>query len=297
MAGTSIDRWVRRQSWTEPVSDAIQKCVGGFYGALGPPGRFLKNLAHGTLILRHPLHPALTDVPLGAWTVGVIADYVAHFNSRIPESAGDVALAVGLAVSVLVLITGYTDFHATFGLERRFAVLHGLIMTTVVAVDAASLALRWWSGENLHPLAIGLSTGAWGLLIAGAWFGGHVVFGTGTMVNRAAFLDGPEDWAEAGSPDDVPANGMHLVEAGGMQVVLARQDGRICALADVCSHAGGPLHEGTLVKGVVTCPWHFSQYRFRDGHVVGGPATFDQVQLDVREVDGKLQVKLTEPLH
>ncbi len=297
MAGTLIERVIRRQRWVDPVAEWIQKGVGGFYGALGPLGRLLKNLAHGTLILRHPLHPALTDVPLGAWTVGVIADHVAHFSPQIPQSAGDLALAVGLAVGALAVITGYTDFHATFGLERRFAAVHGLIMTTVFAVDATSLGLRWWAGEGLHPLAVGLATGAWALLIGGAWFGGHVVFGTGTMVNREAFLDGPEDWADAGPAAAVPATGMHLVDAAGMQVVLARDDGRICALADVCSHAGGPLHEGTLEQGVVTCPWHGSRFRFRDGHVVGGPATFDQVHLEVREVDGALQVRLTEPLH
>jgi nitrite reductase/ring-hydroxylating ferredoxin subunit/uncharacterized membrane protein len=296
MAGL-VERTIRRQRWTEPVSDAVQKWVGGFYGALGSPGKVLKNLAHGTLILRHPLHPALTDVPLGAWTVGVIADYVAHFNTRIPESAGDIALAVGLAVGLLTVLTGYTDFHETFGLERRFAVVHGLMMTIVFAIDALSLALRWWTGENLHPLAVGLSTGAWALLIAAAWLGGHVVFGTGTMVNRGAFLEGPDDWVDAGAAGEVPASGMHLVEAGGMKVVIARDAGRICAFAAVCSHAGGPLEEGTLEDGVVTCPWHGSRFRIRDGRAVGGPATFDQATLEVRELEGNLQVKLSEPLH
>lgn len=297
MAGSLIDRMIRRQGWTDPLAEALQKAVGGAYGAMGPLGRFLKNVAHGTLILKHPLHPALTDVPLGAWTVGVIADYVAHFQQRIPESAGDIALAVGLAVAVFVVITGYTDFHETFGLERRYAVVHGLIMTVVFLVEGVSLGLRWWAGEGLHPLAVALATGAWALLIAGAWFGGHVVFGTGTAVNRGAFLEGPDDWVDAGVSADVPALGMHMVEAGGMRVVLARLDGRICALADVCPHAGGPLHEGTLEQGVVTCPWHGSRFRFRDGKVIGGPATFDQIRLEVRELDGTLQLKLTEPLH
>src|SRR5438067_9586645 len=119
MAGRFIDPMIRRQNWTDPVAEALQKAVGAAYAAMGSPGRILKNAAHGTLILKHPLHPALTDVPLGAWTVGVIADYVAHFQQRIPESAGDIALAVGVVVAVFVVITGYTDFHETFGLERR----------------------------------------------------------------------------------------------------------------------------------------------------------------------------------
>ena len=78
---------------------------------------------------------------LGAWTVGVIADYVSHFNSQIPSPPHDIALAVGLAVGVLAILTGYTDFHETVGLERRFAVVHGLTVTVVCAVDGASLGL------------------------------------------------------------------------------------------------------------------------------------------------------------
>jgi nitrite reductase/ring-hydroxylating ferredoxin subunit/uncharacterized membrane protein len=295
MAGR-VDDVVRRQDWTEAWSDAIQKAIAATYRSMGPPGRFLKSVAHGTLILRHPLHPALTDVPLGAWTVAVIADYVAHFGG-VAESAGDIALAVGLAVAVFVLITGYTDFNETFALERRYAFLHGLSMTVVFAVDAASLGLRWWAGEGLHPLAVGLSTGAWALLLAGAWLGGHVVFGIGTGVNREAFLEGPEDWVDAGPAADVPADGMHAVDAGGMRVLLVRDRGQICALADVCAHAGGPLHEGTLQDGVVTCPWHGSRFRVRDGRVVGGPATFDQLRLDITEAGGRLQVKLSQPAH
>ena len=297
MPGAMIDRFVRRQSWTDPTAEVLQKGVGGIYRPLGPLGRLLRNLLHGTYLLGHPLHPALTDVPLGAWTVGVVADYVAHFNTAIPESAGDIALAVGVVVAIGVVLSGYTDFYDTFGLERRWAVLHGLFMTTVFVLECVSLALRWWAGEGAHPLAVALSTIGWVLVIVGAYFGGHVVFGTGTMVNRAAFIDGPDDWADAGPASDVPATGMHLVEAGGMKVVLARLDGQVCALSEICSHAGGPLHEGTFENGVVTCPWHASRFRFRDGHVVGGPATFDQVRLQVRDVDGRLQVKLTEPLH
>lgn len=292
-----LERIARNQNWLEPTADWLQKLVTGIYSGLGSSGRQLKSLLNGTYILRHPLHPALTDVPIGAWTVGVVADYAAHFTSRIPESAGDIALIVGLLVALAALVTGYTDFMDTFALERRFATAHGLIMTFVIAVDAVSVFLRWFAGPGAHPVAVALSTVGWALVLLGAWYGGHVVFGTGYSVNREAFLDGPSDWADAGAAADVPAAGLHLVEAGGMQVLLVRDRGAICALSDVCSHAGGPLHEGTLENGIVTCPWHSSRFRIRDGRAVTGPATFDQPRLEVREVDGRLQVKLETPLH
>lgn len=292
-----LERIARGQNWLEPTAEWLQKLVGGIFSGLGSSGKQLKTLLNGTYILRHPLHPAVTDVPIGAWTVGVVLDYAAHFTSRVPESGGDIALAVGLIVALAALLTGYTDFVDTFALERRFAVLHGLLMTSVIAIDAVSMFLRWFAGPGAHPVAVGLSTAGWALLLIGAWYGGHVVFGTGYSVNREAFLDGPSDWADAGAAADVPAAGMHLVEAGGMQVLLARDNGRICALSAVCSHAGGPLQEGKLEKGVVECPWHFSRFRIRDGRAVTGPATFDQPMLEVRESDGRLQVKLESPLH
>ena len=290
-------RIVRKQQWLEPLSDFVQKLVVASFKALGPLGRPLKSLLNGTYILRHPLHPALTDVPLGAWTVGVVCDFVAHFTTRIPEAAGDIALAVGLVVALLALLSGYTDFSDTIGLERRFGCAHGLIMTLVVAVDAVSLGLRWWAGEGAHPVAVGLSTAAYAMVLLGAWYGGHVVFGIGYNVSRAAFLTGPEDWVDAGSADAVPATGMIVVDAGGTPVMMARDGNKICALYDICTHAGGPLHEGTLVDGVVTCPWHASRFRLRDGHVIGGPATADEPRLLVRDTDGRLEVRLEQPLH
>ena len=94
MAESFVDRVIRRQRWLEPVGDAVQAAGSAVYGALGRPGRTLKNVLHGTTPFGHPLHPAVTDVPIGAWAAGVVADYVAHFTGRLTTEAGDIALAV-----------------------------------------------------------------------------------------------------------------------------------------------------------------------------------------------------------
>jgi nitrite reductase/ring-hydroxylating ferredoxin subunit/uncharacterized membrane protein len=297
MAESLLDRMIRRQGWMERWGDAIQGAVGGIYGALGAPGRSLKNLLHGTTLLGHPLHPAITDVPIGAWTVGVIADYVAHFTDRLPTQAGDVALAVGLVTALLAVMTGYTDFHATFGHERRVALLHGLVNTVVVVLMAVSLALRWWAGPGLHPVAVGLATAGWVLVIFGGYLGGHLVFGSGTMVNRSAFLDGFEGSAEVGASTDFPEGELRRVDARGMPVLLVRRGGQLLAISNTCSHAGGPLDEGSLDGTVVTCPWHGSRFDVRTGRVCGGPATFSQPALHVVEAGGRVSVALAEPLH
>jgi len=297
MAESRLDRMLRRQNWMEAWGDAIQGGVGGIYGALGAPGRALKNAMHGTTVLGHPLHPAITDVPIGAWTAGVVADYVSHFTSSLPTQAGDVALAVGIVSALGAAVTGYTDFHETFAQERRVALLHGLVNTVVVLIMVASLALRWWAGSGAHPLAVGLATVGWVLVLFGGYLGGHIVFGSGTMVNRSAFLDGFEGAVEVGASTDFPEGEMKRVSASGMAVLMVRRGGQLHAISNVCSHAGGPLDEGSLDGDVVTCPWHGSRFDVRSGRVCGGPATFSQPALRVLEAAGRVSVELAEPLH
>ena len=298
MPETPLERFIRRQAWLEPLGDVTQKATGATFKALGPADRPVRNLLHGTWLLRHPLHPALTDIPIGAWTVGVIADYAAHFTHAIPESAGDIALIVGLLAALAAFLTGIADYFDMFGLERRIGTAHGLTMSTVILIEALSLFLRWFGGAGLHPVAVAVSTIAWVLLLVGAWIGGHAVFAIAYPVNRNALIEsGPDDWTAACPIDAVPAEGMTMVNVGGMPVLLARDQGAICALSDVCTHVGAPLHEGTLENGVITCPWHASQFRMRDGHTVRGPATMDLPQLLVREAGGQVEVKLAEPLH
>jgi nitrite reductase/ring-hydroxylating ferredoxin subunit/uncharacterized membrane protein len=290
-----LDRFLRRQGWMEGVADTIQKIVRAAYTVLGPLGRPLKDIAHGTTVLRHPLHPAVTDAPLGAWLVGVILDYAARIDHAIPVQAGDVALAFGTLTALGAVLTGYTDFHETYGLERRAALTHGVIMTTVFLLEIISLALRW---AGNHPAGVVLATIAVLLAMIGMYVGGHLTFGFGTMVNRNAFAEGPsEEFVPAGRSADFEENVMKRVDAGGMPALVVRLNGKPCAIAAVCSHAGGPLEEGELDGSIVTCPWHGSKFEVCTGKVRGGPATFSQPAFEVREREGRVDLKLPLPLH
>lgn len=297
MTNSPVDRIIRRQGWLEGIADVLQGAVTGTYRALGRPGRSLKNVMHGTWPLGHPLHPAVTDVPIGAWTAGVVADYVAHFTTRLPTEAGDVALAVGLVTALLAAITGLTDYAETFGHERRVATAHGLTMVGVVALDAVSLGLRWWGSPSLHALAVALSTVGFIALTAGGYLGGHLVFGVGTMVNRNAFVEGPEEFVPVGRSSEFAEGQLRRVDAGGMAALVVRRGGTLHAIAAVCSHAGGPLDEGTVDGDRVTCPWHGSVFCLTTGAVRGGPATFGQPAFVVRETEGRVELRLAEPAH
>src|SRR5690349_9376339 len=103
---------VERQEWLEPVESGLQRAVQGSFDSAGAPGRAARNFLHGVW-LGHPLHPVLTDVPLGAWTAAVILDAADE------ASAADLAVKVGLAGAVASAVTGLTDWQATDGPARR----------------------------------------------------------------------------------------------------------------------------------------------------------------------------------
>lgn len=291
----TLERWVRGWPWLDGLGNGTQKVVGAIYDALGTPGRVLRNAMHGTSITHHPLHPALSDVPLGAWTVGFVADWLFVITGRVPAVAGDIALVVGILGALFAAVAGLTDHHDTVGFEERMATLHG---STMVAVTAAMIVSLVWriAAPAPHPGAIALSTLGWLGVLAGAYVGGHLSFGMGTAVNHNAFYEGPADFVQVGSAQDFPEGQMRRVLAGDLPVVIVRRAGSLRAIGAVCAHAGGPLDEGELDGDVVTCPWHASRFKFSDGRVVKGPSAFDQPLLSVRERAGIVEVKLARPL-
>ncbi len=68
---------------------------------------------------------------------------------------------------------------------------------------------------------------------------------------------------------DIADPGSLVVYAGGREVALFRVDGRVYALDNACLHVGGPLAEGFIEDGCVTCPWHEWRYRLEDGRRMG----------------------------
>jgi nitrite reductase/ring-hydroxylating ferredoxin subunit len=71
---------------------------------------------------------------------------------------------------------------------------------------------------------------------------------------------------------DVPLGIGRQVSAGGRAVALFNVNGAIYAIDGTCTHRGGPLGEGQLQDGVVTCPWHGARFEASTGKVLGPPA-------------------------
>ena len=123
-----------------------------------------------------------------------------------------------------------------------------------------------------------------------AYLGGTLVYEQRIGVTHAV-EDAPDDYVAVADSVSLQENSMKCVRAGDAHVLLVRQHGRLYALAHTCAHLGGPLSEGTLNDGSVTCPWHASEFRLEDGRVLNGPSTHDQPRYEVRERGGRIEVK------
>jgi nitrite reductase/ring-hydroxylating ferredoxin subunit len=74
------------------------------------------------------------------------------------------------------------------------------------------------------------------------------------------------DWMDIGCVDDIPDSRAKVVTLPGRErVAVFRYDNRLSAVSNVCKHQGGPLGEGKILNGCITCPWHGWDYRPHDG--------------------------------
>jgi nitrite reductase/ring-hydroxylating ferredoxin subunit/uncharacterized membrane protein len=287
-----VNRLIDRQRWLEPVADVLQKVVGGTYKALGAPGSALKTFNHGTW-LGHPLHPVLTDIPLGAWTMAILFDIIYLFD-RVStwRAAADVSVLIGVLAALATAITGYTDWNETYGRERRVGIAHGLINTLVLVLYIISLIIRVAGGSR--GLAIVIALIGYALVLSAAYLGGELVFASGTGVNHHAWQHVPEKFTrvmlEGQLNDGILVRGL----AGDTPILLYKKGDTVCAISETCSHAGGPLSEGEIVGSQVQCPWHGSRFDLCSGEVKHGPATVSQVRYETRMQNGQIEVKVSE---
>src|SRR5438445_7290622 len=126
MLSHAVSRFIDRQRWLDPLADVLQKvttavCRGRF-------GRSVKSLFNGTW-LGHPLHPVLTDIPLGAWTLAILFDLIYLFGQRSPmaRSAAEILIAVGVVAALAAAVTGYTDWGDTIHRGARIGLSDGLL--------------------------------------------------------------------------------------------------------------------------------------------------------------------------
>jgi len=289
---TFIDT-LTQPKWLDKVGGAVQPAIIKAFEAGGKAGQEIKDFLHGVW-LGHPLHPAITDVPVGAWTAAAVLDSLELLGKNKYEKGADVAIGVGLIGAVGSAVSGLTDWTGTSQKARKIGVMHALLNVSATALYTTSYFLR--KQKSSRKTAIGLAMLGYGVASLSAYLGGHLVYNEQVGVDHnLQFVDYPEDFVAVLPDNELAENSMRCVKAGEVPVLLARKNGELFAIAHTCSHMGGPLSEGDLLDDAcVRCPWHGSVFSLKDGSVIDGPATIPQPKFDVRVNNGQIEVRLAK---
>jgi nitrite reductase/ring-hydroxylating ferredoxin subunit/uncharacterized membrane protein len=275
---TSIER-LGSMSWLRGTTDRLTDATSSLRSRQGV--LTVLDALHGRWF-GHAIHPPLSDLPIGLWTGSFVLDIAGR------DEPANLLGAAGIAGGVAAFATGIADWSVTDGQDRRLALLHGLLNTAGLALQGAALTARLrgrrrrartWSGAGLATT------------YASAYLGGHLVMGRGQMVNHTRSASGPRNWVPAIRERDLEEGETRTVQVEERDILLYRNDGVISAIEGTCSHAGGPLGRGPAEDGVVTCPWHDSQFDLVDGRVLRGPAQHSQPLLETRYSEGWIEVR------
>jgi nitrite reductase/ring-hydroxylating ferredoxin subunit/uncharacterized membrane protein len=271
---------IERMSALGTVTDAFT----GPFSNLVKPGR-LKDVLSGTW-LAHPVHPVLTDVVIGAWTSAFVLDATGDEGSR---RAADTLIGVGVLAAVPTIITGLSDLSdVERPAERRIGAAHLIANLTAVVLYGGSYLVRKAGSRRAGTVLSLLGITA---VSAGGFLGGHLTFRKGLGVDTTAFQTEPRRWTPVLDDAELSEATAKRVLVNGTDLLLYRDGETIHALANRCSHRGGPLHKGKVADGQVTCPWHLSTFRLADGSIVRGPATAPQPSYEVRVESGQIQIR------
>ncbi|CAG7645979.1 Rieske 2Fe-2S domain-containing protein [Actinacidiphila bryophytorum] len=274
---------VERAEPLDALAEALRRAVRAV-----PLGKG-RDLLHGRW-LGHPVHPVLVEVPVGAWISAAVLD-----SKPGGGRAAGLLVAVGLAGAVPAAAAGLVDWAELERPQARVGLLHAALNVGAVTCYSASLAARL-TGHGLRGRAYALA-GLCTLGVAAA-AGGHLAYRQAAGANHAEDVPHlvPPGWTPVGPLAEIPHKQPVRRMVGEVPVAVVRDgDGSCRALADRCSHDGGPLSEGSVEDGCLQCPWHGSSFRLADGWNATGPATAPQPVFDTRLQDGQVYVRLRTP--
>jgi nitrite reductase/ring-hydroxylating ferredoxin subunit/uncharacterized membrane protein len=275
-------RQLESASALDPIGKSVGKAARGAFGHGA-----LKEALSGTP-LGHAVHPVLTDVVIGSFVSATLLDLLGGDSDG---RAAERLIAVGIAAYVPTAATGANDWADSEFADpavRRVGLVHALSNTTALSLYSASLiARRRGSRARGKVLA---AAGATVLTVAG-YLGGHLSFTRDVGPNQTAFDPGPSDWSTALDAGDLPAGEPRRVVVEDTPVFLLRHGDGLHAIHDRCSHRGCALTRGKIDGESIVCACHGSRFSLHDGSVEHGPATTGQPAYDVRETEGKIEIR------
>jgi nitrite reductase/ring-hydroxylating ferredoxin subunit/uncharacterized membrane protein len=288
MGAEHIARVLGDQAWLDGVATPLQEAIRKLFDSAGSGGRAAKKFLHGSA-LGHPLHPALIELPVGAWTLAAIFDALELAGRGQGGKIADRAIGVGVLGALGAAVAGITDWSETDERAKRIGLTHGVMNVTATGLYVLSLLLR----RRSRAKGIGVGMMAFGVAMSAAFLGGHLTYGEQIGVDHTATADQgkPEKYVDVLGAGELAENKPTKVIADGVAILLVRQGETISALRETCTHLGGPLSEGTLEGDSIRCPWHGSRFCLTDGRVLDGPAVFPERVFEVRVRAGRIEVR------
>ena len=191
----------------------------------------------------------------------------------------------GLAALLVLIALAATshDFWLSFLTPPVWKALHMAVYGAYFAVvlHVALGALQASTNPFLGMVVLACASGVAGL---------HVAAGRRARAADAAVARPlPQaPWVMAGEIADIVedrAITVHLADAE--PVAIFRHAGKLSAVSNLCAHQNGPLGEGKIIDGCITCPWHGFQYHPEDG-CAPAPFTEKLATFNLRVADGKI---------
>ncbi|PZF90663.1 Rieske 2Fe-2S domain-containing protein [Micromonospora deserti] len=275
---------IEQASRLDRVGDRLQRAV---QATLRP--QRVRDLLHG-VPLGHPLHPAMVQVPVGAWISAAILDLLPG-----QRRAATTLTAVGTASALPSAVAGLNDWAALSRDQRRIGLVHAASNSVGLAFYAGSLAARFTGRHRLGRTLGWLGLGA---ASAGAYLGGHLAYKQGAQVNQSISelhrMSG--GWHPLADMAALPQRQLVTREVDDVSVILYRHGDDVTVMLERCPHQSGPLGQGEVQEinghACVVCPWHGSAFRLNGGEVVHGPSGNDQQVLPTRVRAGVLETRL-----
>ncbi|MFJ6196712.1 Rieske 2Fe-2S domain-containing protein [Micromonospora sp. NPDC092111] len=266
------------------VSDRLQRAV---QATLRP--QRVRDLLHG-VFLGHPLHPAMVQVPVGAWLSAAVVDLLPG-----QRRAATTLVALGTVSAVPAAVAGLNDWAELSRDQRRVGLVHAAANTIGLTLYAGSLAarLRGRHGTGRALAYLGLSAAS-----AGAYLGGHLAYKQGAQASQSVseLHRMGDQWQPVADLAELPQRKLITREVDDVSVILYRHGDEVTVMLERCPHQSGPLGEGEVQEidghACVVCPWHGSAFRLNGGEVMHGPSGTDQQILPTRVVDNILQTRL-----
>jgi nitrite reductase/ring-hydroxylating ferredoxin subunit/uncharacterized membrane protein len=255
----------------------------------------------------HPIHPMLIPFPIaflfGAFLFHVIS--VITLKEIFWEMGNYLSIA-GIISAIAAAIPGTMDYLYTVppnSSGKKRATKHALVNFSSVILF--TFALLFSVNKTSAWSVLGIEVIGLGLLIVGGWLGGTLAFrnqigvdhryaGAGKW-NEEYLQSKPGERVKIAKADELKVNQMKLIHLNNKRIVIGRTEENYVAFDDHCTHRGGSLAGGTMMCGLVHCPWHGSQFDVSTGVVKAGPALKEINIYRLQEENGVIY--LVDPLN